>query len=236
MQNVQSMKNVLNILKFVKYAEYAEYAQKRPFQCTKSGTCISVLTSWKVRTTQLPHLRFQHCPLPLASICCGAALLETVLHWPDTIDSMPAAAPPSPEQFLPDLKRVSINKIRFNIYGEGATRIECARVRRASCAARGTCGRALEHSAQPAVTRANLGARGSEVLCTRPAAMGMRLGHSMDRARRRGSTGCRRFWALFLLSPPLPSSSIMKSFNAFPRHNVFVHHFVSIVSSISGFP
>ena len=27
-------------------------------------------------------LRFQHCPLPpLASICCGAALLETVLHW-----------------------------------------------------------------------------------------------------------------------------------------------------------
>ncbi len=25
--------------------------------------------------------RFQHCPLPLASICCGAALLETVLHW-----------------------------------------------------------------------------------------------------------------------------------------------------------
>ncbi len=26
-------------------------------------------------------LRFEHCPLPLASICCGAALLETVLHW-----------------------------------------------------------------------------------------------------------------------------------------------------------
>ncbi len=26
-------------------------------------------------------LSFRHCPLPLASICCEAALLETVLHW-----------------------------------------------------------------------------------------------------------------------------------------------------------
>jgi len=31
-------------------------------------------------------------------------------HPQDTIDSMPAAAPPSPEQFLPGLKRISINK------------------------------------------------------------------------------------------------------------------------------
>ncbi len=29
----------------------------------------------------IPFLRFQHCLLPLASICCWAALLETVLHW-----------------------------------------------------------------------------------------------------------------------------------------------------------
>jgi hypothetical protein len=46
------------------------------------------------------------------------------------------------------------------------------------------------HSTSPAVTRANLGAGGSEVLCTRPAATGLRLGHSMDRPIRRGSTGC----------------------------------------------
>jgi hypothetical protein len=48
-----------------------------------------------------------------ASICCGAALLETKLTHrlgpSDTTDSMPAAAPPNPEQFLPDLKRVPIN-------------------------------------------------------------------------------------------------------------------------------
>jgi hypothetical protein len=28
---------------------------EKPFQCTKSGTWISVLTSWKVRATELPH-------------------------------------------------------------------------------------------------------------------------------------------------------------------------------------
>ncbi len=26
-------------------------------------------------------ISFRHCPLLLASICCWAALLETVLHW-----------------------------------------------------------------------------------------------------------------------------------------------------------
>jgi hypothetical protein len=81
-ENMQSVKNMLNMLKIAIYAEYAEYDWKRPFQCTKSGTWVCVLTSWKERTTQLhpPNPPFQHCPLPLASICCGAALLKMVLH------------------------------------------------------------------------------------------------------------------------------------------------------------
>jgi hypothetical protein len=123
MQNLQSKKHMLNMLKFVKYAEFAEYELKRPFQCTKSGTWISVLTSWKVRTTQLPH------PNPLFSAFSATPGLRLAgLHFwrlcctgsspTDTIDSMPAAAPPSPEQFLPDLKRVSINKNGFNMARE----------------------------------------------------------------------------------------------------------------------
>jgi hypothetical protein len=55
----------------------------RKNQCTKSGTWISFFTSWKVRTTLLPHPNplCSALSLPLASICCGAALLDTVLHW-----------------------------------------------------------------------------------------------------------------------------------------------------------
>jgi len=40
----------------------------------------------------------------------------------------------------------------------------------------------------------------------------------------------------FSFSSSSPSSSILKYFNTFSRHNLFVHDFVSIVSSISGFP
>jgi hypothetical protein len=89
----------------------------RKDQCTKSGTWISVFTSWKVWTTLLPHPNppFQHCPLPLPWLLFAAGLhfwrwAALAAHPQDTIDSMPAAAPPSPEQFLPGLKRISINK------------------------------------------------------------------------------------------------------------------------------
>ena len=37
-----------------------------------------------------------------------------------------------------------------------------------------------------------------------------------------------RFWALILLSPPSPSSSILKSFNTFSRHNLFAICTISI--------
>jgi hypothetical protein len=50
----------------------------------------------------------------------GCASGETVLHWQlthtDTI--MPTAAPPNPKQFLPDLKRIFINKKGFNMERE----------------------------------------------------------------------------------------------------------------------
>jgi hypothetical protein len=49
MQNMQNMQNM-----------------NRTVQCTKSGTWISVFTSWKVRTTQLPH------PNPLFSVLSSA--------------------------------------------------------------------------------------------------------------------------------------------------------------------
>jgi hypothetical protein len=98
MQNMQNMQNM-----------------NRKDQCTKSGTWISVFTSWKVRTTLLPHPNPPFSALSAApgSICSGLHFWRrccTGSSPTDTIDSIPAAGPPSPEQFLPDLKRVSINK------------------------------------------------------------------------------------------------------------------------------
>jgi hypothetical protein len=77
----------------------------RKDQCTKSGTWISVFTSWKVWTTLLPH---PNPPFSALSTSPGFYLLRgctsgdgaaLAAHPHDTIDSMPAAAPPSPSSF-----------------------------------------------------------------------------------------------------------------------------------------
>jgi hypothetical protein len=84
-QNVQSMKYMLNMLKFVKCAEYAEYDRKDLFseQNQVPGFASSLPGKYGQQSCLILILRFQHCPLFLASICCGAAFLETqtVLHW-----------------------------------------------------------------------------------------------------------------------------------------------------------
>ena len=47
-----------------------------------SGLASSLPGKYGQHNCLILILRFQHCPLPpLASICGGAALLETVLHW-----------------------------------------------------------------------------------------------------------------------------------------------------------
>ncbi len=142
-----------------------------------------------------PNSPLQHCPLPLASICCGVALLETVLHWQITQrhNWFYASSRPSESRAVSARPQTSFHQLKRFQCGEGAKRIERARDRRASSDARATCGRVAtrlapsRRRARPAVTRENKGVWGSEVLCTRPAAIGLHLGHSMDRARRRGS-------------------------------------------------
>jgi hypothetical protein len=132
---------------------------------------------------------------------------------------MPAAAPPSPEQFLPDLKRVSFSKngFKFIKYGHYMARDQWWQ-NVPEFGAHPALPEQRAAARLPAVTRENLGAGGSEVLCTRPAAIGLHLGHTMDRVRRRGSTGCVPP-AIFGTISPLSSIAIFKHIEIF--QNIF---------------
>ncbi len=84
------------------------YLDKRPhfLESTDNTTASSSFSVFRI--VRCPWLLFA-AGLHFWRRCCTGSSPT------DTIDSMPAAAHPNPEQFLPDLKRVSINKKGFNM-------------------------------------------------------------------------------------------------------------------------
>ncbi len=79
---------------YEKYAEYVKnckicricricriWIEKTSVQNQVPGLASSLPGKYGQHYCHILILRFQHCPLPLASICFGAALLKTVLHW-----------------------------------------------------------------------------------------------------------------------------------------------------------
>ncbi len=188
-------------------------------------------------------LSFRHCPLPLASICCGAAaaaLLETVLHWQlHRHNWFYASSSPSESGPLDE---------GWSVWAAGGS----LRWKRGRAGGQTAAGRARGGGGVSADARADAPAGGRERgRAGGRAGISKQAGVSHADVRKLGRAGIpqrarhccgrpahrRRLWALSSLLHRHLQAYWNLSMN-FPDiiHLQFVHDFVPIVSSTSGFP